>query len=227
MLGFLERELADVQAMRRLADGATINDVALALAAGALRNYLAGHGELPDGPVVITCPISAHRPDEPDDVGNRISAMLVALPTDVADPIDRLRQVCAATGKAKRAVGASDPGGIADLADQLPTNLLHAGYEGYVRLRLADRVPQPFSGVSLTNVPGPREPLYLDGARLVRSLSSGFLMEGMGLLLVAGSYCDTFTLQFGSHPSLLPDPDRLRDCLAASFTELQRRAAQS
>src|SRR6266545_4736467 len=100
--------LPDVKMIKN-AFGATVNDVVLALCAGALRRYFDGRGEQVDGPLVAMVPISVRAEDEKGAGGNRVSSMLVSLATDIDDPVDRLRAISDGTKDAKeqsKAIGA-------------------------------------------------------------------------------------------------------------------------
>jgi WS/DGAT/MGAT family acyltransferase len=218
----LEFPLPDIKAMRRAVDGATVNDVALAIVGGALRRYLAAHGELPEEPLTIIQPVSAHEEDESEETGNRTSAMAAVVHTEIDDPVQRLALVRESTKRAKQRSQKVGPDTVADLVDVLPTNLLGVGFELFVKSGLADRLSMGSCGVSLTNVPGSAEAAYFDGARMVRSIGVGFLVDGMGLLLVATSYGETFSLQFVSSPDVMPDPGFFTRCLREGFQELQQ-----
>ncbi|MDJ0847953.1 MAG: wax ester/triacylglycerol synthase family O-acyltransferase [Myxococcota bacterium] len=212
--------LEDVKAVRRHVAGATVNDVALAIATGAIRRYLEAHGELPEEPLVILVPVSAHTDDEEQGSGNRLSIMFVTLPTNEADPLERLRRVRDSTSRSKRTTEQIGAGNVADIVDLVPTYLMGLGFEWFVRLGLAERLPPLISGISITNVPGPRRPTYFNGARSVRGLGCPFLFDGMGLIIAISSYCDDFLVQFGSSPRMMPDPEFFRECIREAYEEL-------
>ncbi len=216
--------LDTVKAMRRHVEGATVNDVALTMATGAIRRYLRAHDELPEDPLVIIVPVSAHSDDEEEGSGNRLSIMSVTLPTHVADPLERLRLVRQSTSRSKRATEKIGAGNVADIVDLMPTYVMGLGLEWFVRLRLAERIPPFMSGISITNVPGPRKPTYFHGARSVRGFGCPFLFDGMGLIIAISSYCDDLLVQFGSSPQMMPDPDFFRDCIREAYDELAAAA---
>ena len=97
---FGEAALEDLKAVKNRF-GCTVNDVVLALCAGALRRYLLARGELPEEPLVALVPRSVRADEERLSGGNRLSAMLTSLATDIADPIVRLRTISAAMSEAK------------------------------------------------------------------------------------------------------------------------------
>jgi WS/DGAT/MGAT family acyltransferase len=82
-----------VKLVRKRVEGATVNDVVLAICSGALRRYLAHHGELPEEPLVAFAPISTRTESERGTAGNQVSGMVVTLHTEVADPLERLARI--------------------------------------------------------------------------------------------------------------------------------------
>ena len=212
--------LKEVKALRHHVEGATVNDVALAIATGAIRRYLLAHGELPEDPLPILVPVSAHEDDEGEATGNRLSIMFPKLHTEVADPLEQLRRVRESTGRSKHTTEQIGAGNVADLVDIIPTYLLGPAIGQLVRLGLTEYLPLPFSGISITNVPGPRKPTYFDGARSLRGLGCPFLFDGMGLIIAASSYCDDFLIAFGSSPDMMPDPEFFRDCIQQAYEDL-------
>jgi WS/DGAT/MGAT family acyltransferase len=216
--------LKDVLELRHRVEGATVNDVALSICAGAVRKYLQAKGELPKEPLSIISPVSAHEPDEDESAGNRISIMQVTLPANVADPMERLRQVRESTRRSKHTTEEIGAGNVADVIDTIPTYLLGPVFERLVRFGLTEYLPNPGSGVSITNVPGPRKPSYFHGARLVRGIGCPFLFDGVGMIIAVSSYCDDFLLQFGSTPKMMPDPEFFVECMRSAFEDLATAA---
>ena len=169
-------------------------------------------------------PVSAHAPDSRTEIGNRISLMTATVHTEIADPVERLRRGRQASARSKKAGQEIGAGNIADLLDVLPTNALDLAAEPLIRSGILETLPLPFSGISLTNVPGPREPLYFDGARMVTLLGATFLVDIMGLIIAITSYCDELVVAFTSTPEAVPDPGFLADCFRASYEELREAA---
>lgn len=221
---FLHLPLDEVQEIRKAVEGATVNDVASTIAAGALRRYLESLDELPDEPLVVMMPVSAHAADSRDEIGTRISLMTATIHTELADPLERLRRGRRATSRSKRTTREVGAANVADLLDLLPTNALDLAFEPLMQSGIVEALPLPFSGISLTNVPGPREPLYFDGARMVTLVGATFLVDVMGLMIAITSYCDELLVAFTSTPEAVPDPAFLADCFRESYHELRDAA---
>lgn len=200
--------LTDFKRIKASVPGSTINDVALAYVGGALRGYLDGHGELPDESLVAMCPISVRHAGDKPGQGNRLSARLQMLGTDVADPLERLAAIAAATASSRSRSEQSARTDLLDLIGIVPTSLLG------IAAKVAGALP--FSGPTLvntgvTNIPGPTEPIFFKGARLVRATGLGPLVAGYSLSHVVASLA-------GGSGAL-----RGRDGTTASSTRCSRR----
>ena len=101
----------------------------------------------------------------------------------------------------------------------MPGGLVGLGARTSARLSLANRM-RPIFNTTVTNMPGPQEPLYMAGARLVALYGIGMIVEGMGLIHPVMSYCGTITIAFTSCREMLPDPAFYASCIRDSFAEL-------
>ncbi len=160
--------LSGVKAIKN-AFSVTVNDVVLAICAGALRRYLDDHEEFPGKPLIAQIPVAVHMHDGGDVSGgawgNATSVMGAALPTQLDDPVERLRTIHSSTHSAKAMQHALGDDLILDLADVLPPGLLTTGLRAYSRLRLVEHHPPVFNLI-MSNVPGPPFPLYIAGHAL-------------------------------------------------------------
>jgi len=185
-VAFASIGLEDVKRLKRHL-GCTVNDVVLAVCAGALRRYLAGRGELPDEPLVATVPVSVRPGTEHVRGSNKVSAMWVGLPCAVDDPLERVRLVHEGTKGAKEEHQALGADVLLNWAEHATPNVFAAAARAYTRLRLADR-HRPIHSLVISNVPGPDFPLYLAGAELVAGFPLGPVMDGAGLNVTVMSY---------------------------------------
>lgn len=218
--------LAQIKQIRKRVEGATVNDVVLAVCAGALRRYLDQHGELPQESLTAFAPISVRTADEQGTAGNQVSGMLVALHTQEADPIRRLARIHATTLDSKELTGAVGARNLTDLTQFMPGAL--AGLSGRLvaRTGLMSRL-SPIANTVITNVPGPQVPLYFTQARLVANFGMGLPLDGLGLFHAILSYNGTLTISITACREQVPDPAFYAECLQASFEELLQAALES
>ena len=178
--------LEDAKRVKRACD-TTVNDVVLAVCAGALRRYLIDGDELPEDPLVATVPVSV-APAVPNRRGvNKVSAMFVALPCQIADPVERLHAIRDSTKGAKEEHNALGADALLNWAEHATPNVFSAAARAYTRLKLADH-HRPIHSLVISNVPGPDFPLYLAGAELVAGFPLGPVMDGAGLNITVMSY---------------------------------------
>jgi diacylglycerol O-acyltransferase len=212
-------DLDDLRRIKETVPGATINDVVLTTVGGALRTYLLSKGELPADPLIAMAPISVRSDAERGAAGNMVSGMFTTLGTDVADPFERLVRVREGTHQSKEFTQALGARTLLDMADLLPGGLVGLGARTSARLSLANRM-RPVFNTTVTNMPGPRHPLYMAGAQLVGMYGAGMITEGMGLIHPVMSYCGDITISFTSCREMLPDPAYYADCIRESFDDL-------
>ncbi|MDP3971804.1 MAG: wax ester/triacylglycerol synthase family O-acyltransferase [Candidatus Nanopelagicales bacterium] len=183
--------------------GMTVNDVVMAMSAGALRRWLKEHGDLPAEPLAAMVPVSVRAAGERAGGGNKISPMLVSLPTNVADPVDRLRLVHEATTMAKANHAALPEGLVENATEFMVPGLLGRAARMSVSLGLLQRANP--SNLVISNVPGPNVPIYLAGARMLAYYPVSSLVDGLGLNLTVLGYLG------GLHFGLLADREIVPD----------------
>jgi len=215
--------LADIKLIREAVPGAKVNDAFLAIIGGAMRKYLAKHGDLPDKTLTAMAPISVRAKDEKGDMGNQVAALIAPLGTHLADPLERLAYVHSQTVNSKAMTDALGARNMTEMSKVSPALFMALGAQLYTRLGLADRVGPPFTTV-VTNVPGPPVPIYSSGARLESMMGLLCLTDGLGLGHVVQSYCREATIAFTACRKLMPDPEFYAQCIEDSFTELRDAA---
>jgi diacylglycerol O-acyltransferase len=214
---FTSIPLAEVKAIKNAAD-VTVNDVVMALCAGALRTWLQKHDALPEGPLVAAVPVSIRTEEQKGTHGNRVSSVIAALPTHLADPAARLAAVHEAMRAAKEQHNALPAELLTDIAQFSMPALANQANRLATRLRLLQRMP-PFNLI-ISNVPGPTVDLYLGGARLEAIYPLSAIADGQGLnLTVLGS---NGKLNFGAlaDRDLVPDVDLIIDALKDEIVAL-------
>jgi WS/DGAT/MGAT family acyltransferase len=216
--------LEDLKAVRPLVSGCTINDVVLAICSGALRRYLEHHDELPEESLVAWCPINA-RPGGASDTeapGNNISAMTTSIHSDVEDPVERLRRIQMSTSRSKEAKSGLSARLMTDITRHVPAATQVLASRLVLRTGLAARVCNLF----VSNVPGPQEQMYMNGARQAGSFGMAPLGDGMGLFIATPSYNGKISFAVTSTREILPDIRFFVECLEAALEELKSFAGK-
>ncbi len=216
-VAFAALPLADIKAVKNAA-GLTVNDVVIALSTGALRRWLEDHDALPDSPLVAAVPISVRTAEQKGTAGNRISGMLAALPTNVSDPVLRLRAIHESTRAAKEQHGALPADLLSDVTQFAVPALAGQAARLNERLRLLERA-NPFN-LFISNVPGPNIPLYFAGAELVAYYPISAIADGQGLNITVISYRDHMFFGLVACRELVPDLDRMMDYIREELDTL-------
>jgi WS/DGAT/MGAT family acyltransferase len=212
-------ELDRVKALKNIMD-TTLNDVILAICAGALRRYLLEKEKLPRKPLVAMVPIST-RTDDDDDHGNQLSSMLVQLATNIEDPIERLEVIHENTVRGKTYQGALGAKTLANMAEAVPFGIANQAARLYTRFH-GSELHNPVFNVTITNVPGPPIPLYLAGHKLLAIMGMAPIIDGMGLIITVFSYNGLLTISPTSDANSMPDIDRFSRYLREEANELER-----
>ena len=212
--------LADARAVRH-AFGVSLNDVVLAMVAGAVRSYLADRGELPARPLVVGVPVAADPPGAGGSrlEGNRVSNLFTTLATDQADPVARLRTIHRVTAEAKQLQRLLGTDTFAAWVQYTPPRPYAWVVRQWSRRRIADRLPPPINLV-VSNVAGPAEVLAAAGARLEELYSVGPVLEGIGLNVTVWSYADRLGIGVLTCRRALPEPADLAGRMAPALAEL-------
>jgi diacylglycerol O-acyltransferase / wax synthase len=202
--------------------GATLNDAVLGIVSGALRQYLEEHGALPDKSLVAALPISL-REEGNTDLNNQVSMMMLKLASDEDDLKARMRAICKASAAMKKTVS--------NVKSVMPTDFpslgvpwLMAGLVSmYGRSRLADTLP-PFANVVVSNVPGPRMPLYLAGAKMITNYPVSIITHGMALNVTLQSYNGSLDFGLIACRRAMPDVHLFASCMSGAHKELLAEA---
>ncbi len=219
-VAFATISLADVKRIKNACE-ATVNDVVLAICTSALRRYLIDGNELPDDPLVATVPVSVAPKVGNRPGANKISAMFVALPCQIDDPMKRLLVIRDSTRGAKDEHNALGADVLLNWAEHATPNLFSAAARTYTRLKLAER-HRPIHSLVISNVPGPDFALYLAGAELVAGFPLGPVMDGAGLNITVMSYRGVLNWGFMACAETVPRVDAIAGYVAEALDELLR-----
>ena len=190
--------------LAKTAFGVTVNDVVMAACAGGLRRWLQDHGELPDSPLLAMVPISVRTQEQRGTFGNRVSALIAALPTHLEDPVARLRAVHEAMRGAKEQHAAIGAETLQDVTQFAMPALATRAARLAAQMRLAEYVSPPYNLV-ISNVPGPRTPLYFAGAQMLGYYPVSVVTDGQGLNVTVQSYLDNLDFGLVADRELVPD----------------------
>jgi WS/DGAT/MGAT family acyltransferase len=198
------------------AAGVTVNDVVLAMCAGALRYYLTDQHALPDTPLVAMVPVSLRTKEEADSGGNMVGTILCNLATDVDDPAGRLDAI------------SESMRGNKEVFSELPrlqalalSALLMAPMGLAVVPVVGSSAPPPFN-IVISNVPGPTEPMYWGGARLDGNYPLSIALDGQALNITLTNNADNIDFGLVGCRRSVPHLQRLLGHLESSLKDLER-----
>ena len=197
--------------------GITVNDVVVATCATALRTWLLERDALPDDPLVTLVPVSVRTEEQRAEFGNRVSGMIIPIPTDEPDHRTRLLKTHEVLKVAKTRHKALPADILQDATRFVPPALFARAAR--VVAQLSAGVQPPLNFV-ISNVPGPREPLYMAGARLVANYPVSVIIDGVGLNITCLSYRDHVDFGIVVDREMVDDAWPLMDAVRAALTEL-------
>jgi WS/DGAT/MGAT family acyltransferase len=196
------------------AAGCTLNDLVLAICAGALRRFLLERDCLPDKPLTAGIPVSV-RPQDDEGTGNAISFIVATLATDIADPVERLGAIQSSVQHAKAHVQ-----GLPRAAMQQYTMLLMAPTILTLLTGMGGRTP-PMFNITVSNVPGPDKPLYFRGAELLAVYPASIVTHGQALNITCESYNGQMNFGFTACHTSLPSTQKLAIYAVQALQELE------
>ena len=205
--------------LKRIGDaaGATVNDVTLAVCAGALRRYLQAHKALPKKALIAMVPVSLR--GAADGSGNQVSLLLANLATHLRDPVKRLQRIVQSTNEAKERLSSMPrlqklAHGIASISLMGPAMLTGSAAK------------HPLFNVIISNVPGGRETLFLDGARLDEVYPVSIPTQYLALNITISGYGDKLGFGFIACRRSVPTLQRMLDYTDESILELEQALAK-
>ncbi|WP_285030131.1 wax ester/triacylglycerol synthase family O-acyltransferase [Mycolicibacterium sp. lyk4-40-TYG-92] len=207
--------IARIKAVKQAAAGVTVNDVVLAMCSGALRAYLLEQSALPDAPLIAMVPVSLRSEADADAGGNQVGAILCNLATDVKDPATRLQTIADSMhGNKQVFAGLSKTESLA-LSALLLSPIALSTVPGFV-----DAAPPPFN-IVISNVPGPRVPMYWKGARLDGNYPLSIALDGQALNITLVNNGDNLDFGLVGCRHSVPHLQRLLVHLEDSLTDLE------
>jgi WS/DGAT/MGAT family acyltransferase len=216
--------------------GVTLNDVVLSVTSAAVADYLRDRDELSAEPLRIAAPVNVRDEAAEAASGNHFAFMMVSIP-DIADPVERIRAVSAQTTKSKpaRADGEGTTQGsgrkpsgtvsqVMGLIDVLPSGAWLALGE-LVNSPVVEAVP-PITNFVVSNIPGPKDKLYIAGAEITHMYGRTMVGAGIGLFIHCLSYGDSLDFGFTALAELIPNPETIVEGMHRHLSELLNAPTQ-
>lgn len=216
VVGGYEFPIEELKVVRAAVPGATVNDAVLAICGGALRRYLSAKTELPGDSLIAMAPVNVRKAGDMS-AGNQVSALFVPVGSEIEHPLVRLAEVYAATSSSKEINNAVGARMMTDFSQFVPA--MTAAQAGRLSASMA-QMPNPPFNLTITNVPGPQQPIFSMGCELKAQIGLGPISHGMGLIMPVTSYCGRLMLGFTSCREMIPDPEFFEQCLEESTSEM-------
>jgi diacylglycerol O-acyltransferase len=205
--------------------GGTLNDVVLAVVAGALRKFLLAHDELPADPLLVTIPVSRDITDKTRESGNSTAVMVSMLHLQIEDPLLRFKAIHEAAEHSKQDLEIVGRDTFGLMAHYVPPVFQQHAAESAYHKQLADEEKfKPAANLSVSNVPGPRQKFSALGNVVEDLYSAGPLVDGMGLNITVWSYAGHMNVTLVGCLRALPDIHELAAQLEIALAELQQAA---
>ncbi len=201
------------------AAGVTLNDVVLAMCAGALRAYLIEHDGLPDRPLIAMVPVNLRAANDNSSGGNSVGTILCSLATDLVDPAERLEAIHASM-RGNKEVFTQLP-----RLQQYALSAFNVAPMALTLLPALGSAARPPFNIVISNVPGAREPLYWNGARLDGNYPMSIATEGQALNITLTNNADNLDFGLVGCRRSVPHLQRLLTHLEDSLTDLEKAIA--
>jgi len=216
-----ELSLTDAKFIAK-ATGTKINDVVMAVCAGALRPYLQAKKKLPKKPLIAFVPISLRAPGDAETT-NQVFGMLCPIATQIEDPIERLKCIKKTASDSKTLAGTVKDVSPKDFTLLGAPVLLPGLAQLYGRSGLADLMPST-TNLTISNVPGPPIPVFCAGAKVLAMYPVSIPVHGVALNITVQSYLDRLDFGITADRKAVPDADHLADLLLQSIADLKAAA---
>jgi len=215
----LGTQLLDLSRIKAIteATGTTVNDVALAIVAGAVRRYLVEHEALPEQSLTASIPIGLPRSD--GKAGNAVTGFVCPLGTDIVDPIERLKLISSVTDRTKKQMLAMSSAALEQFALLGMSPLLLGQMTGVLA-----KMP-PFFNFVVSNVVASKKPLYLRGAEMEAMYPISFLFDGYAINVTVIGYSGRVAVGFIGCRDAIPHLQRLAVYTGDALTELESAVA--
>ena len=199
--------LTELKALGQQAN-ATVNDIVLALCSGALRKYMMDKGALPKKSLIASVPVSVRQVNRS---GNQITYVIADLATNEPDTMTRLAKIGNSTKDAKSE--------LVNVSADAATNfaVMAQGIVAVLNQVNLSKLTPPAANITISNVPGPRKPLYFGQAKLKATYPLSVLIDGQSLNITVVSYCDSIGFGLMACRDTIPDVDVIADYIESAI----------
>lgn len=210
-------QIFETARIRKLADAAdaTLNDIVMTVCSGALRHYLKEINALPEKPLIAQVPVNVRAKDDPGE-GNAISFLQANLGTIESDPVSRLATIRQSMNDGKTFLSRMTKTELANYSALVMAPFAIGQVAG-----IGNRRRRPMFNVTISNVPGPKKPLYMGGARLISSQPVSLIFQGQALNITIFTYADMLNVVYTACRSSLPHVQRLVEHAEQALHELE------
>jgi diacylglycerol O-acyltransferase len=199
--------LSEIKALGKQAN-ATVNDIVLALCSGALRRYMMEKEALPKKSLIASVPVSVRQVNRS---GNQITYVTANLATNEPDTMTRLAMIGKSTQDSKSELAGLSAGAATNFA------VIAQGLVAVMnQLNISSKMP-PAANVTISNVPGPKNPLYFGQAKLMATYPLSVLIDGQSLNITVVSYCDSICFGLMACRDTIPDVSIIADYIESSI----------
>jgi diacylglycerol O-acyltransferase len=203
--------LAEIKTLGKQAN-ATVNDIVLALCSGALRKYMMEKEALPKKSLIASVPVSVRQVSRS---GNQITYVIANLATHEPDTMTRLAMIGRSTEDAKKE--------LVDVSADAATNfaVLAQGLVAVLNQLNISSIMPPAANVTISNVPGPRNPLYFGQAKLKATYPLSVLIDGQSLNITVVSYCDSIGFGLMACRDTIPDVNIIAEYIESALEDIK------
>ncbi|MEP1473007.1 MAG: wax ester/triacylglycerol synthase family O-acyltransferase [Halieaceae bacterium] len=213
-------DLTEIKKMRLAVPGATVNDVLLTVCGGGLRSYLASINELPESSMKAGCPVNIRTAEEASRGGNKISAIIISMHTNIEDPLKRLAAITQSSAAAKHRASQRGSRKVLDLVSIVPAQA--QALLGHAVGAATKQINRAFQfNCSVSNLPGPQQELHMLGGRLHTISAAMPVMNGFGLFVGLTTCAGKLSISMSSSAKILPTPSQLGDAMDESYQALR------
>jgi diacylglycerol O-acyltransferase len=215
---------ARARELKQAVKGATLNELMLSIIAGAMRHYLSAKAELADDSLIAQATFNVMVEDNGPRAGKKETAVNIALCTDIEDPEERLYAIhdeAIALGNYLKARGEHLAEDVAETIHPLISRGMQRYQEQFGQLPLVPHLYPSHANTLVRNMPGPRQTVYLCGAKIVTSMSFAPCMPKVGLAQTITSTAGQLVIAVNADRKVMPDPEFYRECLKRSWLETE------